>query len=496
MTLSRKVLLLALLNLGVLSIGFGLLVWFQLGLGTESIVLGPARQRILSIANSFELEMRATPRLDQAGLLANYGKLYSADFHLVDPRGESLTTEQVSLPRELLDRLHRPRAGAPPPAVEDESPPPPPPPPPAREDREKEDREKEDRARRDAHRLDEQIFLVAPKSGGYWVGVRMPVRSSENPDPEPGVLLIHSGSIFANSLLVDWSLWILIPVGVLFVSALCWLPFVRGLTHSVSQMSHVTGKIAMGQFDARVEELRRDELGRLGAEINDLAARLQSFVRNQKRFLGDTAHELSAPLARIQFALGILEQKAEDSSRSHVETLRAEIQEMSELVSELLSFSKAGMDPDGVKLAPIPLAPLIERAVAREKSGGAPIDVSVDPGLHVLANESYLSRALSNLIRNAIRYAGDAGPIQVSAAVAQHSVEITVADSGPGVSEESLGQLFVPFYRPESSRSRDLGGTGLGLAIVESCVKACRGTVVCKNRVPRGLEVRITLESA
>ena len=191
-----------------------------------------------------------------------------------------------------------------------------------------------------------------------------------------------------------------------------------------------------------------------------------------------------------------MEQRADQSSEKQVGTLREEIQEMSVLVNELLSFSKAGMDPGGVSLVPLTLSSIVERAVGREGGHGPMIDVAIDPKLVVLANEAYLLRAISNLLRNAIRYAGDAGPIQVSARKEKDLVEITVADSGPGVAEEALDQLFVPFYRPESSRNRDSGGAGLGLAIVRSCVEACKGTVVCRNRKPAGLEVIIRLGAA
>ncbi len=110
-----------------------------------------------------------------------------------------------------------------------------------------------------------------------------------------------------------------------------------------------------------------------------------------------------------------------------------------------------------------------------------------------MANEALLLRALSNVIRNAIRYAGDQGPITISAQRQSSVVEISVADRGPGLPEAELEEVFAPFYRPESARTRETGGAGLGLAIVRTCVEACRGTVSCRNRVPHGLEVTIRL---
>jgi two-component system sensor histidine kinase CpxA len=276
---------------------------------------------------------------------------------------------------------------------------------------------------------------------------------------------------------------------------LCWLPFIRALTRSIAQMDRVTAQIAEGRFDAHVADTRPDELGHLGREINRLGARLQGFVKNQKRFVGDIAHELCAPIARIQFALGILERKADGELKPHVAVLHEEIQEMSALVNELLSFSKAGLDAGTTPLAAVGVAAVAQKAVAREAFASASIEIAVAPDVSVMANEALLLRALSNIVRNAIRYAGDQGPIRITAAPSGSDVEISIADQGPGLPKEELEDVFAPFYRPESARTRETGGAGLGLAIVRTCVEACGGTVACRNRVPRGLDVTIRLQA-
>ena len=73
---------------------------------------------------------------------------------------------------------------------------------------------------------------------------------------------------------------------------------------------------------------------------------------------------------------------------------------------------------------------------------------------------------------------------------------LAITDSGPGVPEDTLEQIFDPFFRVEPSRCRETGGVGLGLAIVKTCVEACQGTVTARNRKPSGLEVEIVLLSA
>jgi two-component system sensor histidine kinase CpxA len=312
----------------------------------------------------------------------------------------------------------------------------------------------------------------------------------------PAILLIRSYTIFNNQLFLDLRLWTGMVLGVIAVSVACWLPFIRGLTRAIAQMDRATAHIAEGRFDTQVAVNRGDELGDLGAQINRLAARLDSFVKNQKRFLGDIAHELCAPIARVQFALGILEQKAADEQRPHVATLYEEVQEMSGLVNELLSFSKAGLNAETVPLTAVDVAGAVDRAAAREAFSGATIKTEIPAGLAVMANESFLLRALSNILRNAVRYAGGSGPITASAQRIGDSVEIRVADSGPGLPESELEQIFAPFYRPETARTRQTGGAGLGLAIVKTCVEASGGTVAARNRQPNGLEIIIRLNPA
>jgi two-component system sensor histidine kinase CpxA len=283
-------------------------------------------------------------------------------------------------------------------------------------------------------------------------------------------------------------------------------------------MTGAAEEIAQGRFETQVESTRGDELGRLAASLNDMAARLREFFTGQKRFLGDIAHELCSPLARMEMALGILEQRAaDDEARSYVADVREEARHMASLVNELLSFSKAGIGGRSVQLQPVPLAALAARLVAREtrEHGGIVLDVPAE--LAAFAEPDLLARALGNVIRNAVRYAAPvsatgegahsfrplqhadgrpAGPIVVAARSSGAQVVITVTDSGPGVSEDALHRLFDPVFRPEAARTRETGGAGLGLAIVKSCIEACGGSVTARNVQPSGLQVEFTLGRA
>jgi two-component system sensor histidine kinase CpxA len=278
------------------------------------------------------------------------------------------------------------------------------------------------------------------------------------------------------------------------VSFLFWLPFAFSLTRRLRRVTAATSKIASGDFDVRLGSGTADEIGELAQSVKTMAGQLDSLVRGQKRFLGDVAHELCSPVARMQAALGILEHRASDENQlRYVANLREELDEMSHLVDELLQFSKASVQRE-IALQTIPLAPFVAGVVARE-AAGADVECDVPTELIVQGEPILLSRALGNVLRNAVRYAGGAGPIVVSAAPQQGGVALIVADSGTGVPPESLPRLFDAFYRPDAARTRELGGAGLGLAIVKTCIEACGGRVAARNGSNSGLEVIFALPS-
>jgi len=226
-----------------------------------------------------------------------------------------------------------------------------------------------------------------------------------------------------------------------------------------------------------------------------MAVRLSAFVTGQKRFLGDVAHELGSPIARIQFGLGALEQRVERGSRERVADVMEDVDHLSRLVNELLAFSRADLKSNTVKLEKIDLLPVVQTAIKREITPTTEIVTEIDPRLRVVASPELLTRALANLVRNAIKYADGTGPIFVTAEKRMDKVEIEVRDNGSGVPEGFLDQLFEPFFRPEASRSRDSGGVGLGLAIVKTCVETCQGTVSARNLSPNGFAVIMRLKA-
>jgi two-component system sensor histidine kinase CpxA len=291
-------------------------------------------------------------------------------------------------------------------------------------------------------------FLVLTHSKmKYWVGVRMPLIATPEDEPLRSVLMLVTPAFFTNPFFFEIKQWLAMAVAAVIISVLCWLPLVRGLTRSIADMMHATSRISEGRFDVGVRTARGDELGGLAVSINRMARRLKTLTEGRKRFLGDVAHELGSPIARMRLAVEILERRAQPDAQARIDDLKEDIELMSQLTDELLQFARAETAHEPVALVRTNVVEAVQTAIQRESAEGADVHVAVDPSFYVQANTEFLIRSLANVLRNAVRYAGHRGPIRVSANRRNDQVVIRVTDCGPGVPEDSLDKIFAPFYR-------------------------------------------------
>ena len=337
-------------------------------------------------------------------------------------------------------------------------------------------------------------FLMRGKGGdGYWAGIQLVLPGPPQQPRHFGTLLIRADGLDGSGMFFDFKPWLWGGLAVLLLSLAFWTPFVWSITRYVRRLTGAADRIAAGQFKVILPSRGNDELGNLGQAIETMADRLDHLVSGQKRFLGDAAHELCAPLARLRTGLGILEMKLPEAAQSSLVQIESDTAELATLVEEILAFSKAGNRVPKLKVHL--LEPII-REVANREGGTATPEIHIQEDLTVFADEFLLARAIGNLVRNAKIHAGPDAKVTIHAVNGPESVEITVADNGPGVPAEEIARLFEPFYRPDRSRTRDTGGAGLGLAIVRSAIETCGGKVSAALPPGGGFAVTLRLEKA
>lgn len=488
----------------------------QFGFGGDLLVAGRAGERVQTLAELVQGELHERPRGEWDAALARFSEAYRVRISLWRNETERLAGEPRELPAELalfLKPLNRRPERPGPPGDDPEGPPErrpggpprpeegPPPgqrriPPPRLEGRPVE------------AVFEPSPFPAPPPSGSKipaysrsviragnpstpWLWVRYPGVSGR-----PGVVLVVQADSGADGLLADFSPWLYAATGFVVFIGLFWFFLARSIAAAVSRATIAAEAIADGHFEVRVPDGRPDELGRLGGAVNRLALRLEGFVTGQKRFLGDTAHELCAPLARLEMGLSVLAQRSPKELVERLDDARDDVREMATLVQELLAFSKAGLQSSALSLERVELAPLIAAVVGREAPLEEMVTVSVPKDLRVMAVPDLLARAVANLVRNAFRHGAPGGPVFVAATRSGETVTLTVSDNGPGVPPEYLERIFEPFFRLDASRDRATGGSGLGLAIVRTCVQAGGGKVQARANEPTGLAVEITLKAA
>lgn len=276
---------------------------------------------------------------------------------------------------------------------------------------------------------------------------------------------------------------------------LCYV-LARHLTAPVRHMQKTLERFGEGDFSARVNPRRRDELGDLGRTVDRMAERIETLVKSQRRLLQDISHELRSPLARLGVAVELA--RGGGDATVAFNRIEKEADRLNTLVGELIQVTRAEGDPEGLATESLRLDELVhiiidDTRIEAERRG---VQLRTDIAeCEIEGNPELLRRAIENIIRNAIRYSPEGGTVDVRLARSGAVLRIGVRDQGPGVPEESLAHIFDPFYRVEKDRGRTSGGVGLGLAIAKRAVELHRGHMRASNMNP-GLHVDIDLPVA
>jgi signal transduction histidine kinase len=273
---------------------------------------------------------------------------------------------------------------------------------------------------------------------------------------------------------------------------LCYL-LARYLTSPLRSMQKTIERFGRGDFSARVNSRRGDELGQLGRTIDQMAERIDLLLKSQKRLLQDISHELRSPLARLGVAVELARGGGDPTLA--LNRVEREADRLNTLVGELIQVTRAEGDPAGLATEAVRLDDLVRVILDDVHIEAEKKQITLKPDLaeaELMGNPELLRRAIENVVRNAIRYSAEGTQVDVTLARAGNAIRIAVRDYGSGVPEESLRSIFDPFYRVEKDRGRMSGGVGLGLAIAKRAVELHHGSMRARNGHP-GLRVEIDL---
>jgi signal transduction histidine kinase len=277
------------------------------------------------------------------------------------------------------------------------------------------------------------------------------------------------------------------------------------LTRPVLHLRTAARQLAEGDLSARASENmehRRDEIGELVRDFNQMAARIEGLVTAQRQLITDISHELRSPLARLNVALGLARQRANADQDPNLDRIEREAERLNEMIGQLLALARLDdrtSPPDSQEVElPAILQEVAEDAEFEAAARNCTVRLSGLQPCKVHGTPELLRSAVENVVRNAIRYTAEGTEVDISLRcqtdeAGKEWAVISVRDFGPGVPDSELPKLFRPFYRVADARERQSGGVGLGLAITHRALKVHGGSVQAKNAANGGLLVEMKL---
>jgi signal transduction histidine kinase len=313
--------------------------------------------------------------------------------------------------------------------------------------------------------------------------------------------LTHADQAFATAMLL--SLAMAVAVAVLAALTVTWL-VTRRIATPVTDLATAAGRLAGGQYDARVPDPGLGpEFAALTTSFNTMAARLASTERVRQRLLADLAHELRTPIASIQATVEAIADGVLATDQTTLATLAEQTGRLDRLVADLTAVSHAeeralDLDPRLHPLADLTAA-AAAAAQARYAAKGVTLTVTTPAGTPMVrVDADRLAEALGNLLDNALRHTPPDGTVTVTTdhtvQFGEHLARVTVTDTGGGFDPTDADRIFERLYRTDTARRPSTGGSGIGLTIAKAIITAHHGTITAHSAGPgHGATFTITL---
>ena len=305
---------------------------------------------------------------------------------------------------------------------------------------------------------------------------------------------------------VDSQILLLIAVMLLFGMAVIFFVmlsssyFVSSILNPITEIGQAARKIALGDYDSRIEKRYDDEMGDLCDTINYMAGEISAAERMQNDFISSVSHELRTPLTAIKGWSETLRQGGaadEELMNKGLEVISSEAERLSGIVEELLDFSRMQGGHMTMRFGRMDVLAELEEAVVlfRERAKREDIDLVYIEGENlspITGDKDRLKQVFINIIDNAIKYSNAGGWVRIEAVQMGGNVQIVISDSGVGIPKSDLPNIKNKFYKANRTRP----GSGIGLALADEIIRRHKGRLEIDSEEGVGTTVTITLPTA
>ncbi|WP_241242862.1 sensor histidine kinase [Paenibacillus whitsoniae] len=286
---------------------------------------------------------------------------------------------------------------------------------------------------------------------------------------------------------------------VLVIGSFLILIAARYVVHPIVQLTEATKRVAKGTFDsANLPMKRRDEIGQLSVSFHEMATELAKLDHMRQDFVSSVSHEIQSPLTSISGFTKALKHKklSEESRLRYLTIIEEESERLSRLGQNLLQLSYLQQEDHPLKVTTYRLDEQLRRVVITIEPLWTAKEIKMDIELEaitVLADQDQLDQVWINLLNNAIKFTAPNGTIRIqSMDKTQHNI-VSITDSGIGIPEEELVNVFKPFHKVDKARSHSVGGNGLGLSIVKKIIDMHSGEIHVSSSLDSGTTFTVSL---
>lgn len=304
--------------------------------------------------------------------------------------------------------------------------------------------------------------------------------------------------VSARNTVVDY--FVVATIAAVVLELIILIFFTKKVTDPLRELQAAAARVADGSFEQKIPKRSDDEIGALVESFNQMQESLANLDRMRNDFIANVSHELRTPMTSIGgFIDAILEGVIPPERQAkYLGIVRNEITRMNTLVNDLLDVArlqsghtKLDFKREDVNLIAADCVSKLEPLI-RDKGLNTALDFQTSQAF-AWVDVSSVTRVFINLIQNAVKFTNSGGTITVRTGLVRGGVEVTVEDTGQGISAEDQKMIFERFFKVDQSRGLDKKGTGLGLSLVKNIMKAHGGTVRVESELGVGSKFIFTI---